>query len=330
MDKKETFSAERNGNAKKERISFVIPCYNSTHTVGAVTEEIRAVMSGPLAEYDYEIILVNDGSPDGTTFDAIRSLVREEREHIRGINLSRNFGQPSAVMAGLNRASGDYVVCGDDDGQTPFEELPKLMEKIREGYDVVEARYATREKRSLFRRFGTLLNESMATWLIAKPKGMELTTFWVARRYVRDEMILYQNPYPYLGGLMLRVTQNVCNVNVSHRTRLSGSSGYSLRKMIELWLNGFTAFSVKPLRTMALIGVLVAMAGFLFGIYIIVSKLMNPNISVGYSSIMSVMLFMFGLILFFMGLIGEYVGRIYISLNRAPQFVVKEYTGWED
>lgn len=309
---------------KREKISFVIPCYNSTNTIGAVVQEIKHVMETDMNRYDYEIVLVNDGSPDGTTFNAILDIVKSEK-YIKGINLARNFGQPSAVMAALNHTTGDYVVCGDDDGQTPFDELPKLFEKIEEGYDLVEAKYAVREKRSLFRKLGTVANEGMATWLIAKPKGLELTTYWVTKRFVVDQMIAYPNSYPYLGGLMLRATQNACNVLVTHRKRLSGSSGYNLRRLIELWLNGFTSFSVKPLRLMSIIGICVAIFGFIYGIVIIAMKLMNANVNAGYSSIMAVNLFMFGVMFFFMGLIGEYVGRIYISLNRAPQFVVKDY-----
>ena len=314
---------------KREKISFVIPCYNSTKTIGTVVEEIKKVMQGEMKKYDYEIVLVNDGSPDGTTFNAILEIVRKEK-HIKGINLARNFGQPSAVMAALNHATGDYVVCGDDDGQTPFNELPKLFEKIEEGYDLVEAKYAVREKRSLFRRLGTLMNEGMATWLISKPKGLELTTYWVVKRFVVNQMIEYPNSYPYLGGLMLRSTQNACNVNVTHRKRLVGKSGYNIRKMIELWLNGFTSFSVKPLRLMSKIGIVVSCLGFLYGIAIIIFKIFDPTISAGYSSIMAVNLFMFGVLFFFMGLIGEYVGRIYISLNKAPQFVVKDYEESEE
>lgn len=313
-----------NNETKKEKISFVIPCYNSTHTIGKVVEEIKDVMKNELNRYEYEMVLVNDGSPDGTTFDAILDIVKKE-DNVKGINLARNFGQPSAVMAALNHATGDYVVCGDDDGQTPFNELPKLIEKIEEGYDLVEAKYAVREKRSLFRKLGTLANEGMATWLISKPKGLELTTYWVTRRFVVDQMIAYPNSYPYLGGLMLRATQNACNVNVTHRERLSGKSGYNFKKMIELWLNGFTSFSVKPLRIMSIIGILVAIFGFIFGLYVIISKLFIPHINAGYSSIMAIMLFMFGVLFFFMGIIGEYVGRIYISLNKAPQFVIKQY-----
>ena len=308
--------------AQREKISFVIPCYNSTNTIGRVVQEIKEVMNNSMNKYDYEIILVNDGSPDGTTYDAILELVKTEK-YIKGVNLARNFGQPSAVMAALNQATGDYVVCGDDDGQTPFNELDKLFQKIEEGYDLVEAKYAVREKRSLFRKLGTVLNESMATWLIAKPHGLELTTYWVTRRFVVDQMISYPNSFPYLGGLMLRATQNACNVNVTHRERLSGKSGYSLKKMIELWLNGFTSFSIKPLRIATWVGIIIAAGGFLYGLAIM--KLAGAAVNAGYSSIMAVNLFMFGVLLCFMGLIGEYVGRIYISLNNAPQFVIKDY-----
>ena len=309
---------------KREKISFVIPCYNSTKTIGHVVQEIKDVMQGDMNNYDYEIVLVNDCSPDGTTYDAILDIVEHEK-NIKAINLARNFGQPSAVMAALNHISGDYAVCGDDDGQTPFNELPKLFEKIEEGYDLVEANYAVREKRSLFRKLGTFMNEWMATWLIAKPKGLELTTYWVARRFVVDNMLEYPNSYPYLGGLMLRATQNACNVDVTHRERLSGSSGYNIRKMLELWLNGLTSFSAKPLRLMAVIGFFVAIIGFVYGIITIINKIIDPTVLVGYSSLMSINLFMFGVMFLFMGLIGEYVGRIYISLNKAPQYVIKDY-----
>lgn len=308
----------------REKISFVIPCYNSTDTIGQVVQEIKTVMQGAMKEYEYEIVLVNDCSPDGTTYDAILEIVEREK-NIKGIDLARNFGQPSAVMAGLNHITGDYAVCGDDDGQTPFDELPKLFKKIEEGYDLVEANYAIRERRSLLRRLGTRMNEWMATWLIAKPKGLELTTYWVARRFVVDNMLEYPNSYPYLGGLMLRATQNACNVDVTHRERLSGSSGYNIRKMMELWLNGFTSFSAKPLRVMAAIGFVVAIIGFIYGVITIVNKIIDPSVLVGYSSLMSINLFMFGVMFLFMGLIGEYVGRIYISLNKAPQFVIKDY-----
>lgn len=309
---------------EKKLISFVIPCYNSTNTIAGVVEEIDNTIKTKMSEFDYEIILSNDGSPDGTTFDAIKKIV-DSNHRVKGINLSRNFGQPGAVMAAMNKAKGDYIVCGDDDGQTPFDELPKLIEKLEGGYDAVEAKYAVREKRSIFRKFGTLMNEGMATWLINKPKGLELTTYWAVKRFVADEMIAYPNSYPYLGGLMMRATQNVCNVDVTHRNRKAGKSGYNLKKMIQLWLNGFTSFSVKPLRLMSVFGVIIAVGGFAWGIYIILNKIITNDVPAGYSSMMSINLILFGILFVFMGLIGEYVGRIYMSLNKAPQYIVKEY-----
>ena len=306
----------------KELISFVIPCYNSTKTLGTVTEEITATMSEKMEQYDYEIILVNDCSPDGTTYQAICDLA-EKDEHIRGIDLAKNFGQPSAVMAGLNQAKGDYIVCGDDDGQTPFCDLPLLFAKLDEGYDVIEAKYAQREKRSWFRKLGTFMNESMATWLINKPKGIVLTTYWVIRRFVADEMIKYPNSYPYLGGLMMRATQKVCNVDIVHRARLEGKSGYNIRKMLDLWLSGFTSFSVKPLRITTFFGVFVAFLGMIAGVVTIIRKILDPSILAGYSSLMAVMLILFGILFVMLGMLGEYVGRIYMSLNNTPQFVIR-------
>lgn len=311
-----------------EMISFVIPCYNSTNTLEPVVEEICAMMERDFPDYIFEIILVNDGSPNGTTYDKICSIARANR-HVKGINLARNFGQPSAVMAGLNYASGDYIVCGDDDGQTPFNEFARLFEKITEGYDAVEGKFTQHEKRSLVRVVGTKMNEWMATALINKPKGLVLTTYWVIKRFVAQEMIKYSNSYPYLGGLMMRTTQNVVNVGFTKKDRLKGKSGYNLRKMIELWLNGFTSFSVKPLRIAVFVGILSAFAGFVYGLITIIIKLINPTIQAGYSSLLAVMLFMFGIVFLMMGMMGEYVGRIYMALNNTPQYVIKETIGMD-
>lgn len=311
-----------------EMISFVIPCYNSTNTIESVVEEICTMMGRDFSNYLFEIILVNDGSPNGTTYDKICSIANVNK-HVKGINLARNFGQPSAVMAGLNYASGDYIVCGDDDGQTPFNEFPKLFEKITEGYDAVEGKFTQHEKRSLFRVFGTKMNEWMATFLINKPKGLVLTTYWIVKRFVALEMIRYTNSYPYLGGLMMRTTQNVVNVGFSKKERLTGKSGYNLRKMIELWLNGFTSFSVKPLRVSVFIGLFSSLGGLIFGLITIIRKIIDPTISAGYSSTLAIMLIMFGILFLMMGMMGEYIGRIYMALNNTPQYVIKETIGMD-
>lgn len=313
---------------KPEMISFVIPCYNSTNTIESVVDEICNMMGRDFPDYLFEIILVNDGSPNGTTYAKICSIAKVNR-HVKGINLARNFGQPSAVMAGLNHANGDYIVCGDDDGQTPFDEFSRLFEKINEGYDAVEGKFTQHEKRSLVRVFGTKMNEWMATFLINKPKGLVLTTYWVVKRFVAQGMIQYVNSYPYLGGLMMRTTQNVCNVGFAKKERLTGKSGYNLRKMIELWLNGFTSFSVKPLRVAVFLGILSAFAGVVFAAVTIIRKILDPSINAGYSSILAIMLVMFGVVFLMMGMMGEYIGRIYMALNNTPQFIIKETIGMD-
>lgn len=308
---------------EKKLISFVIPCYNSSKTLPMVINEIIETINTSLSQYSYEIILVNDCSPDGTTYSVIKNL-SQQNAHIRGINLSRNFGQPSAVMAGLSYAKGDYIVCGDDDGQTPFCDLPLFFEKIDKGFDIVEAKYIQHEKKSMLRKIGTYMNERMATWLISKPEGMALTSYWVIRKYVAEELLKYPNSYPYIGGLLMRTTQNVCNVNITQRNRVSGKSGYSLKKLLGLWLNGFTSFSVKPLRLVTACGIIVALFGIIVGIITVVRKILEPSILAGYSSIMATLLFLFGLLFIILGMLGEYIGRIYISLNRAPQYVVRD------
>lgn len=301
-------------------VSFVIPCYRSSQTIGGVVEEIDAAMK-TLPAYTYEIILVNDSSPDDT-FETIRSLCAK-RTDICGVNLARNFGQHAALMAGFRYAHGDIVVCLDDDGQTPANEVDKLLAKIEEGFDVVYARYAHKQH-SGFRNFGSRVNELMTRVMLGKPRDLYISSYFAAKRFVMEEMLRYTNPYPYVIGLVLRTTKNIANVDVSHREREVGTSGYTLGKLFGLWFNGFTAFSIKPLRVATAMGCLMACVGFLYGIYTIIKKFVNPAVPVGFSAMMSVLVFMGGMIMLMLGLIGEYIGRIYISLNNSPQYVIKE------
>ena len=301
-------------------VSFVIPCYRSAQTIGKVVDEIDATMKN-LSTYDYEIVLVNDSSPDDT-YQVICELC-EQRGDICGINLARNFGQHAALMAGFRYAHGDITVCLDDDGQTPAAEVGKLLDKIEEGYDVVYAKYAQKQH-SGFRNFGSKVNELMARLMLGKPKKLYLSSYFAARRFVVDEMLRYTNPYPYVIGLVLRTTKNIANVEVTHREREVGTSGYTIGKLFSLWFNGFTAFSIKPLRIATAMGCLTACAGFLYGIYTIIKKFVNPDVPVGFSAIMAAMVFLGGMVMLMLGLVGEYIGRIYISLNNSPQYVIKE------
>ena len=302
--------------------SFVIPCYKSENTISAVMKEIDDTMK-ERPEFEYEILCVNDGSPDNV-WQMIKSL-SSQNDHVKGISFSRNFGQHSALLAGYRHCTGEYIVSIDDDGQTPVNELFRLADKMEEGYDAVYGSFHD-SKRALFRRFGTWMAKKMGEMLIGQPKELDISSFFIARRFVITEMVQYNNSYPYVAGLLLRATKNVVSIDVSYRDRFQGKSGYSLKKLLGLWINGFTAFSVKPLELGIYSGLSVAIAGFIGTIVIFVRKLLYRNIAAGWSSVICVMLILGGMILIMLGLIGEYIGRIYISINNAPQYVIKEMT----
>ena len=305
-----------------KKVSFCIPCYKSEQTLKKVVEEIRTSMADMSDRYDYEIILVNDASPD-KTFEVISDLVKEY-PNITGIDLARNFGQHAALMAGFAHVTGDILVCLDDDGQTPADEVYKLLDKIEEGEDVVYAKY-DHKKHSLFRNFGSFVNEKMTEFLLGKPKELYVSSYFAAKRFIVDEMLRYDKSYPYVIGLVLRSTKRIANVNVNHREREIGRSGYTLGKLLGLWMNGFTAFSVKPLRIATWTGISCAVLGFIYGLYTIIKKfVLGDAVAVGFSALMSALMFIGGMILFMLGILGEYIGRMYISMNNAPQYVIRE------
>lgn len=304
------------------KLSFVIPCYRSENTIETVVQEICdtvATRSG----IDYEIVLVNDCSPDGV-WQVIKRLAAADN-HIKGICLAKNFGQHCALMAGYGQATGDYVISLDDDGQTPASESFKLVDKLEEGFDVVYG-YYEHSAQHLFRRFGTWVNKKMAEAIIGQPKTLRTTSFFIMRKFIVEEIVRYPHPFAYISGLVFRATKNLGNVEVQHRRRIEGESGYTIAGLIGLWINGFTAFSVKPLRAATFIGLLCALVGFVAGLYVVYQKFLNPEIPVGYTSMLATLLFVGGMIMLLLGLIGEYVGRIYISINQSPQYVVREWT----
>ncbi len=309
-----------------KKVSFVVPCYRSEHTLPKVVAEIEEKMKD-LDGYEYDIFLINDCSPDDT-MGTIRKLC-EEHSEIRGIGFTKNFGQHSALMAGLRYADGDYVVCLDDDGQTPADEVDKLLDKLEEGYDAVYARYE-HKKHSAFRNMGSRVNDLMARTMLGKPAELYISSYFAVKRFVVDDMVRYENSYPYVIGLVLRATRNIANVTVSHREREEGSSGYTFGKLLGLWFNGFTAFSVKPLRLATALGAFSAVLGFLYGVYTIVKRLVRPDVPLGFSSTMAALVFFGGMIMLMLGLIGEYIGRIYISLNNSPQYVIREKVNFDE
>ena len=302
------------------KISICIPCYKASETIEKLTAEIKEVLKENI-KYDYEIILVNDGSPDNT-FEVISKLALND-SHIIAYNLSKNFGEASALMAAYSKATGDYVVRMDDDGEHNPKDLFKLINKLEEGYDYVCAEFK-HYHHSLYKRIGSKFNYWFLTKMMDIPKGSILSSYNVTRKYVIDEILKYDNPKPYVDGMVWAITNKITSVPIEHSFRYAGESGYGFKKSVALWVNGVTSYSVKPLRLATIFGFIFAIIGFIFGIIVIVDKLLHPQIEAGWTSMFAAILFIGGFIMIFLGLIGEYIGRGYMIDNHIPQYVIRD------
>ena len=305
----------------KKIISFAIPCYRSENTIGAVIDEIKETVSKVSDEYDYEIVTVVDGSPDNV-FDVLKEIAANDSK-VKVINLSKNYGQASAKIAALRHCTGEYVMILDDDGQCPVDKTIELIEPLKHGYDVSIADYP-QKKQSWFKNFGSKINTYTSRIMLDVPKDFHSTNFYAIKKFVIDQIVLYKNPYPYLDGLISQATKSIAYVPMEERERMSGTTGYTFKKLLALWLNGFTAFSILPLRISSMVGVICAIVGFIYGLVTIIRKLFGDVVTAGWSSTISIMLFIGGLIMMMLGMIGEYIGRIYISINNSPQYVERE------
>ncbi|MBE5917166.1 MAG: glycosyltransferase family 2 protein [Pseudobutyrivibrio ruminis] len=300
--------------------SIVIPCYKSKATIESVVDETAKEMA-KIGKNDFEIILVNDCSPDNG--DTISKLIEiaESKSYVRVIDLAKNVGQHNAMMAGLREAKGDVFISMDDDMQTRPSELHKMFAAFDEGYDVVYGAYPEK-KENQFRKFGSWVNKMCAVLFLGRPKELRTSSFWIIRKYVRDNIITYEGSRTYLLGLILRATSNISQVEVEHYEREVGTSGYTFRSLLKLWSN-IIGFTVKPLRLAVQVGMSISVISVLFAIIIAIRKIVKPTIDAGWSSMMVAIFFSLGIQLFFVGLIGEYIGRTYMSLNNEPQYVIK-------
>lgn len=300
------------------KISVVIPCYYSEKMIGKVVSLTREQLVN--AKYDYEFLLVNDGSTDGT-FSEIKKLCADDK-NIVGINCAKNLGQHNAIMAGLRHTQGDLIMLMDDDMQTHPSQCMKLINAIVESdVDVVFAAWPE-HKEAWWRRAGAAFSRWSMRVLDKRPKEIYDSNYLVMRSHIRDEIIRYNGPYVYIQGLLFRATANMKNVDVQHFEREEGSSGYTLKSLIRLW-STILNFSMMPLRCASVLGLLLGLVGFIGGIAVIVQKFLDPLMQAGWPSLMAVILFCSGAILVFLGLIGEYLGRLFMTINNAPQYVLK-------
>ena len=300
-------------------ISFVIACYYSENTIGKVVEGIIQQFKDKDG-YDCEFILVNDGSTDGT-YATIKSLC-EKYPFVKGINLMRNFGQHNALMAALKHAKGDYVMGMDDDMQTHPSQVFKLIHKIEEGYDIVYGRYP-QSKNGFFKKLSTSFNIMTSRAMLDMPKDIVESNFWILTDKVKDEVIKYDSYNPMLDAIFYQVTHNFGNVEVEHYKRESGKSGYTLRKLIRLWL-AYWNYLVMPLRVSFVMGSVSAVLGMIFTIWLIYKKITDPALPVGWASTLCIMTLLFAAVLMVLGVVGEYLGKAILILNNTPQYIIRE------
>lgn len=301
-------------------LSIVIPVYNAEKTIAALCNELIKLLA---ARFSLEIVLINDCSHDNT--DAVcKQLYAEHPETIIYASLSRNFGEHNAVMAGLNQSHGDYVVVMDDDFQNPPEEVLTLVTEIRKGYDVVYCSYPKKND-SIFRNIASYLNGSMARVVLNKPANLYLSSFKAMNRFLVEKIINYSTPFPYLDAIILGITRNIGKVEVCHNLRRAGRSGYTLKKLAALWGNMIVSYSLIPLRAVTISGIILTLLG-IYSVATMMLSSLSPVISdpTDLEELTSVTMFFRGLQLFAIGILGEYVGRIYLRLNQEPQYIIRE------
>jgi len=308
----------RRDDREMELISLVIPVYNSEKLLPLLVDEIERELVG----YNFQVVFINDSSRDNS-LSVLKDLART-RSNIIVLDLTRNFGQHNAIMAGMKFAQGDALVLMDDDLQHPPSEIRKLLSEMKKNdYDVVYGNYVVK-KHNVFRNWGSKLNDRMATLLMKKPNKLYFCSFKAMRSFIAKEILHYAGAYPYIDGLIFRATDNIGSVSVDHRERKVGVSNYTFRKLVLLWFNMFTNFSILPLRMVTFFGFFMSLVSFVFAAYIFIERQSLTLIQQGWASIMVSIMLLSGVQLASIGFLGEYLGRTYLTVNQTPQYVIRQ------
>ena len=302
-------------------ISIIIPVFNSENTIEILVNNIVKILG---EHYKFEIILINDSSKD-TSEEKCKNLV-EKYSSVTLYSLSKNVGEHNAVMAGLNKCSGDYAVIMDDDLQHSTDALLELIKygiKEKDNFDVVYT-YYDKKKYSFLKNIGSKFNDIVANFLLSKPRHLYLSSFKLINRFLITEMIKYKSPFAYVDGIILGITNRIGRIKVKHDKRAYGKSGYTIKKLLQVWASMFTGFSVIPLRISLVLGWILSILGFIFALITFIERIVNNNVPSGYATIIIIVTIFSGVILIALGLLGEYVGRIFVSLNKKPQFIIRD------
>lgn len=305
-----------------KEISVVIPVYKSEKCIPELTKQI----SDALKDFSWELILVNDCSPDNSWTEIKK--VAAENNNITGINLRKNGGQDLAILAGLNHAKGKWIVIMDDDLQHSPYDIPKLYAQAQKGFDVVYADFK-QKKQKLWKNLGSWLNGKVSEITLGKPKGIYLSPFKIISSSVVKEMCKLNNLFPYIDGLIFQVTKNITQINIEHHKREYGKSNFTLVKSMQVFFRMMFGFSTFPLNFATYIGFFSSTMGFVLAIYFLVKFLLGLEPLTGWTSLIMVILILGGLILLALGIIGKYIGQMYLTINNSPKYIVKETVGYE-
>ena len=312
-------------NDTRPHLSFVIPVYGSEKVLPELVARLDAVMQTlPEARGNYEVIFVCDCSPDRSW--AVIQALAAGHPWVRGILLRMNAGQHNALMAGFAEARGRIVMTMDDDLQHSPSDIPALLAELDGGRDVVYASFRSRQH-AAWKVLGSRLNDKVAGYLMKKPAGLYLSPFRAMRAAIVRDILRYRGPYVYVDGLILSMTRNIGTVVVDHHERFAGDSGYSLKKSISLWLKMATNFSIVPLRLTSFAGLILAGVGFVLAVLLVIQKLTLDRMPIGWSSLIVTILMIGGVQLVALGMLGEYLGRVLLTLNSRPQYVIGDTVG---
>ena len=304
------------------RVSVLIPTYNGEQSIGRLVE---AVINQPTNRSKlHEIIIVNDCSPDNS-HPKLLELQATYPDLVTYVRLFRNFGEHNAVMCGLHHVTGDCAVIIDDDFQNPPAEIFRLADKLfADDLDVVYSYYAEK-KHHFLRNLGSQFNDKCATLLLKKPPNLYLSSFKAMGADLCRIVTQYRAPFPYIDGIILRSTTNIGKLQCEHNARTQGESSYTLRRLVRLWLNMFTGFSIVPLRFASVIGFVLFILSLLMTVFFVAERLFwGMNLPPGWASLIVISTFFAGVQLCLLGLIGEYIGRILLTQGNTPQFLIRE------
>ncbi|MEZ5433509.1 MAG: glycosyltransferase [Verrucomicrobiales bacterium] len=299
-------------------LSFVVPLYFTGDGVATLLDAFRDLT----VDGGYEVILVNDGSTD-ETLSKLEALVPAMPYPVTWVDLARNYGEHAAVMEGLRRSRGEWVVTLDDDLQNPISEALRLHQHaITTRAEVVYSYYA-KKKHSLFRNLGSWFTNLLASFFLGKPRDLYLCSFRCFSRSLVDRITLYSGPFPYIDGSVLNATHRIETLLVRHEERADGQSGYTLRRLVRLWMNMFFNFSIMPLRVASLFGLVLCLTGLGLAVATVLEYFYWKKPPTGWSSQMAAISLFSGGQLLILGLLGEYVGRAYLTLAGKPQSLVR-------